>query len=166
MTIDWEGLVVAFENRSQQITHFFDRRSGEVAQCVAGREPQRHAELVESKFHLALPKDHGERGRGEMEAFLAEIEEDRTKAELRQALESEDPAESLREALQKHAREEALFFQFKYRRARERAEMWLAENGIAFRAGRRAAAGGTRISGGRPGRPQTAIGRFPPKKNG
>ena len=28
MRIDWEGLIVGFESRSQKITHFFDRETG------------------------------------------------------------------------------------------------------------------------------------------
>jgi len=154
MTIDWEGLVVAFENRSQQITHFFDRRTGEVVQCVESREPARHSELASSSFHLALPRDHGERGLGEMEAFVAEIEDDRARSELAEALRGPDPAGAFRDALQKHARDEALFFQFKHRRARERAEEWLADNGISFEARPEPKKARREFPGGAPGGPR------------
>ena len=34
--IDWEGLVVGFESRSRQITHFFDRQTGESSRFSRG----------------------------------------------------------------------------------------------------------------------------------
>ncbi len=132
MNIDWEGIVVAFESRSQLITHFFDRESGEVVQVVRERDPHRHDELSASPRFLALPKDHGERGMGEMELFLTETENERLREKLRTALSEPDPALSFREALRADGREEARFFQFKQRRARERAEGWLASMGIPF----------------------------------
>ncbi len=132
MTLDWEGLVVGFESRSQQITHFLDRETGDVVQVVETREPERHAELSRSSRYLALPRDRGERGAGEMELFLSEIEEEKARTDLRTALGADDPAAAYREALRTHPREESRFFQFKERRARERAEEWLAQMGIPF----------------------------------
>lgn len=132
MNVDWDGLVVAFESRSLLITHFFDRETGDVSQCVRDREPRRHEELTASPRFLALPKDQGERGLGEMELFLAEVESPRLADRLRAALASPDPALSFREALQTDAREEAKFFQFKHRRAVARAEAWLRSMSIPF----------------------------------
>jgi len=132
MNLDWEGLVVGFESRSQQITHFLDRDSGDVVQVVEARDPQRHAELSASPRHIALPKDRGERGIGEMELFLGEVEEEPVREDLRRALSADDPAAAYREALLAHPREESKYFQFKQRRARERAEEWLASVGIPF----------------------------------
>ena len=132
MTLDWEGLVVGFESRSQQITHFLDRETGDVVQVVEAREPERHAELSGSPRYLALPRDRGERGVGEMELFLGEVEDEKTREELRRALSAPDPADAYRAALLARPREEGLFFQFKQRRARERAEEWLAAMGIPF----------------------------------
>jgi hypothetical protein len=130
--IDWEGIVVAFESRSQLITHFFDRETGEVVQIVKERDPARHEELTASPRYFALPKDHGERGRGEMELFLSEVESENLRTALRKALGTPDPALAYREALRSDPREESRFFQFKQRRARERAEQWLASMGIPF----------------------------------
>jgi len=48
LDIDWEGLVVAFENRSQRITHFFDRATGDVVQVLAERDAAKHAESQQS----------------------------------------------------------------------------------------------------------------------
>jgi hypothetical protein len=132
MTLDWEGLVVGFESRSQQITHFLDRETGDVVQVVETRDPTRHAELSASSRYLALPRDRGERGAGEMELFLSEVEDEKARADLRSALGAGDPAAAYREALRGHPREESRFFQFKERRARERAEEWLAAMGIPF----------------------------------
>jgi len=132
MTLDWEGLVVGFESRSQQITHFLDRETGDVVQVVEAREQARHAELSSSPRYFALPRDRGERGVGEMELFLGEVEDEKTREALRRALSAADPADAYRAALLAHPREEGLFFQFKQRRARERAEEWLAAMGIPF----------------------------------
>jgi uncharacterized protein UPF0158 len=132
VTIDWEGLVVGFESRSHQITHFFDRETGDVVQVVEGREPALHAELAGSPRYAALPRDHGERGMGEMELFLAEVEGEKARAALRAALSSPDGVAAYRSLLMEHPREEAKFFQFKDRRARERAEEWLESIGIQF----------------------------------
>jgi hypothetical protein len=52
--------------------------------------------------------------------------------DLSAALATEDFASAYRAALLRHPKEEARFFQFKQRRARERAEEWLIGIGIAF----------------------------------
>jgi uncharacterized protein UPF0158 len=132
VNVDWDGLVVAFESRSQLITHFFDRETGDVVQCVKDREPQRHEELTSSKRYLALPKDKGERGMGEIELFLAEVEDERLARKLKESLSAPDPVLSFREALQASPREESGYFQFKHRRAVSRAEAWLDSMGIKF----------------------------------
>lgn len=127
--IDWEGLIVAFENRSQKITHFYDRQTGDVVQ-VLDRDAPRHAELSADPRYAALPKDQGERSRGDLDAFAAHCEDAGCRRDLGAALGAADPAEAFRSALRKHPKEEAHFFQFKERRARERAADWLREQGI------------------------------------
>ena len=64
--IDWEGLIVGFESRSQKITHFFDRETGDVEQ-VLEREAARHAEMSFNPRFIALPRDQGERTVGDLE---------------------------------------------------------------------------------------------------
>jgi len=127
--IDWEGLVVAFENRSQKITHFFDRQTGDVVQVLA-RDQERHAALSADPRYAALPKDAGERSRGDLEDFAAHCEDADCRRDLEAALASPAP-DAFRAALLKHPKEEAHFFQFKERRARERAVEWLKGQGIA-----------------------------------
>jgi hypothetical protein len=130
LDIDWEGLVVAFENRSQKITHFFDRQTGDVVQVLA-TDAARHAALSADPRYAALPKDQGERSRGDLEAFAAHCEDVECRRDLRKALESPDPPSAFRDALRRHPKEEAHFFQFKEKRARDRAVEWIKENGIA-----------------------------------
>jgi hypothetical protein len=130
LDIDWEGLVVAFENRSQRITHFFDRTTGDVVQVVAERDAARHATLSADPRYAALPRDSGERSRGDLDDFTAHCEDDACRRELAAALSTADPVSSFREALRGHPKEEAHFFQFKERRARERAIEWLRGQGI------------------------------------
>jgi hypothetical protein len=130
LDIDWEGLVVAFENRSQKITHFFDRQTGDVVQVLA-TDAARHAALSADPRYAALPKDQGERSRGDLDAFAAHCEDADCRRDLRQALESPDPPSAFRDALRRHPKEEAHFFQFKEKRARDRAVEWIKENGIA-----------------------------------
>jgi len=131
LEVDWEGLVVGFESRSSQITHFFDRQTGEVVQ-VLERDREKHAALTADTRYLALPRDRGERSRGDLEEFAALCEDAAARRDLEAALSSEDFASAYRAALLRHPREEARFFQFKQRRARERAEEWLTASGIAF----------------------------------
>ncbi|MDQ5857410.1 MAG: hypothetical protein M3542_03930, partial [Acidobacteriota bacterium] len=50
------------------------------------------------------------------------------------ALARDDFATAYRAALLQHPREETRFFQFKERRARERAALWLTASGIPFEA--------------------------------
>jgi len=128
--IDWEGLVVGFESRSQKITHFFDRQTGDVVQ-VLEKDAARHAELSSDPRYAALPKDGGERSRGDLEDFAAHCEDEACRRDLGAALASADAAASFRAALLKHPKEESHFFQFKERRARERAVEWLKAEGIA-----------------------------------
>jgi len=129
--VDWEGLVVGFESRSRQITHFFDRQTGEVVQ-VLERDATKHAALTADPRYLALPRDRGERSRGDLEEFAAMCEDAAARRDLAAALASEDSASAYRAALLRHPKEEGRFFQFKQRRARERAEEWLTGSGIAF----------------------------------
>ena len=129
--VDWEGLVVGFESRSRQITHFFDRQTGEVVQ-VLERDAAKHAALTADPRYLALPRDRGERSRGDLEDFAAMCEDAAARRDLSAALATEDFASAYRAALLRHPKEEGRFFQFKQRRARERAEEWLNGSGIPF----------------------------------
>lgn len=131
MNIDWEGLVVAFESRSHLITHFFDRETGDVEQ-VLERDAVRHAAMTADSRYLAVPRDGGERSRGDLEAYLAECEDDACRKALAAALGTEDFAPAYRETLVRYPKEECRFFQFKERRAQERAEEWIAAIGVPF----------------------------------
>jgi len=134
LEVDWEGLVVGFESRSRQITHFFDRESGEVIP-VLERDAARHAAMTSDPRFVAVPRDAGERSRGDLEDFAARCEDGACRRDLTAALAAEDFVSAYRNALRRHPREEARFFQFKERRARERAEQWLAVIGVDFEKG-------------------------------
>src|SRR5688572_23224767 len=127
--LDWEGLAVAFESRSQQITHFFDRESGDVVQVLEA-DAERHAEMSADPRYVAVPRDSGERSRGDLEEFAALCEDPACRKDLSAALSSDDPVKVYRSALLRFPKEEALFFRFKERRARERAKEWLTGLGI------------------------------------
>ena len=131
LEIDWEGLAVAFESRSHQITHFFDRETGEVVQ-VLERDAARHAAMSADPRYVAVPRDRGERSRGDLEEFVAECEDADCRRELTAALAADDFATSYRNALLRHPKEEAMFFRFKERRARERARVWLGSLGVGL----------------------------------
>jgi hypothetical protein len=131
MTIDWEGLIVGFESRSRQITHFFDRETGDVEQ-VLERDGDRHAAMSRDPRYLALPRDEGERSRGDLEEFLGHCEDPECRRSLEAALAAADSAPRYREVLLRHPKEEARFFQFKEHQALERAQRWLASVGVAF----------------------------------
>jgi hypothetical protein len=131
MKIDWEGLIVAFESRSHQITHFFDRETGEVEQ-VLERDAARHAAMSSDARFVALPRDSGERSRGDLEQFLAHCDDPDCRRELAAALSSEEHgAAAFREVLRKFPKQEAHFFQFKERQAFERARAFLTELGYS-----------------------------------
>jgi hypothetical protein len=131
LEVDWEGLVVAFESRSRQITHFFDRESGEVIQ-VLERDAEKHSAMSADPRYAAVPKDGGERSRGDLEQFAALCEDPPSRRDLEAALSSADFATAYRAALLRHPKEEARFFQFKEHQALERAQAWLREMGIPF----------------------------------
>jgi hypothetical protein len=131
MRIDWEGLIVGFESRSRQITHFFDRQTGDVEQ-VLERDAERHAAMSRDPRFLALPRDEGERSRGDLEAFLTHCEDSECRKALEAALEAPESASDYREVLLRYPKEEARFFQFKEHQALERARLWLASMGIPF----------------------------------
>ena len=131
MRIDWEGLIVGFESRSHQITHFFDRETGDVEQALV-RDADRHGTFEGDPRYVALPRDGGERTRGDLEAFLPVYEDAGCHAVLAAALASPEPAAKYREALLRFPKEEARFFQFKEHQALARAEEWLASMAIPF----------------------------------
>jgi hypothetical protein len=128
--IDWEGLVVGFESRSQKITHFFDRQTGDVVQVLAA-DSERHAALSADGRYAALPRDQGERSRGDLEEFAAHCTDEACRRDLSEALRKDDFAGEFRKTLLKYPREESHFFQFKERRAKDRAVAWLKEEGVA-----------------------------------
>ena len=131
MTIDWEGLIVGFESRSRQITHFFDRQTGDVEQ-VLERDAERHAAMSRDPRYLALPRDEGERSRGDLQEFIAQCEDAGCRRSLEAALADSDFAPRYREVLLRHPKEEARFFQFKEHQALERAQRWLESVGVPF----------------------------------
>jgi uncharacterized protein UPF0158 len=130
--IDWEGLIVGFESRSQQITHFFDRQTGDVEQVLL-RDAERHASFTSDPRFLALPRDRGERTIGDLEEFIAQCPDPACRRELSQALQGAGSVTAYREVLMRHPKEEARFFQFKEHQALKRAQEWLAAMGIPFR---------------------------------
>jgi hypothetical protein len=130
--VDWEGLIVGFESRSHQITHFFDRETGDVEQVLV-RDADRHARFAEDPRYIALPRDGGERSRGDLEEFLGHCEDEACRGRLGSALASANAADAYRALLREYPKEEARFFQFKEHQALRRAEEWLAGQGIAFR---------------------------------
>lgn len=129
--IDWEGLVVAFENRSQKITHFYDRQSGDVVQVLV-KDADRHAALSADPRYAALPRDAGERSRGDLEEFAAHCGDASCRRDLEAALATDEFPSAYRAALLRHPREESHFFQYKEKRARERAVEWLKGQGIVM----------------------------------
>jgi len=129
--IDWEGLIVAFESRSHQITHFFDRETGDVEQ-VLERDAARHAAMSSDPRFVALPRDGGERSLGDLEQFLAHCDEPDCRRDLASALAGKHAAVEFRQVLLKYPKQEAHFFQFKERRALERAREFLAGLGYAI----------------------------------
>ena len=129
--IDWEGLIVAFESRSHQITHFFDRETGDVEQVLT-RDAERHSAFASDPRYEALPKDLGERSVGDLEEFLAHCEDPSCRRALAAALEAPGSVGGYRETLTHYPKEETRFFRFKEHRALERAQEWLASRGIPF----------------------------------
>jgi hypothetical protein len=131
MKIDWEGLIVGFESRSQQITHFFDRATGDVEQVLV-RDAERHAQMSADPRYLALPRDSGERTLGDLEEFLPLCEDEACGRQLEAALAGAASAAAYREALLKFPKEEERFFRFKEHQALRRAQEWLTAQGISF----------------------------------
>ena len=80
--------------------------------------------------YAALPRDAGERSRGDLEDFAAHCTDASCRRDLEAALAAEDFPSAFRAALLRHPKEESHFFQYKERRARERAVEWLKGQGI------------------------------------
>ena len=138
LRIDWEGLIVGFESRSHQITHFFDRETGDVEQ-VLERDAERHVAFAADPRYVALPRDRGERTVGDLEEFLPLCEDEACRRELRETLAGAGDAGAYRRALTRYPKEEERFFRFKEHQAFARAQAWLKEIGIPFREPRREA---------------------------
>jgi hypothetical protein len=129
--IDWEGLIVGFESRSQQITHFFDRETGDVDQVLV-RDGERHEGMAANPRYVALPRDQGERTIGDLEDFLLQCEDEACRRDLAKALEGAGSVSVYRQTLMRYPKEEARFFQFKEHQALKRAQDWLALQGVKF----------------------------------
>jgi hypothetical protein len=138
LSIDWEGLIVGFESRSQRITHFFDRQTGDVEQVLT-RDAERHAQLSADPRYAALPRDTGERSVGDLEEFLPVCEDAACRRALEAALAGAGSAGVYRETLTRYPNEEARFFQFKEHQALARARAWLEKMDISYSAPQRGA---------------------------
>jgi hypothetical protein len=89
------------------------------------QDAARHAELSADGRYAALPRDQGERSRGDCEDFAAHCLDEACRRDLLAALAQEDHSGRFRQTLLRYPKEEAHFFQFKERRAKERAIEWL-----------------------------------------
>ena len=131
LRIDWEGLIVGFESRSQQITHYFDRETGDVEQVLV-RDAERHGAFASDPRYVALPRDRGERSMGDLEEFLPLCEDTGCRRDLDAALRGEGAAAAYRGVLTRYPKEEERFFRFKEHQALARAQAWLQSMGIPF----------------------------------
>src|SRR4030095_2215547 len=94
------------------------------------QDAAQHAELSADSRYAALPRDQGERSRGDLEEFAAHCLDESCRRDLLESLKQDDSMGAFRKTLLRHPQEEAHFFQFTERRAKERAIAWLKEEGV------------------------------------
>ena len=116
LKIDWEGLIVGFESRSHQITHFFDRETGDVVQVLERDAGAARGDEPRTRVTPRCRATRASARRGDLEDFLARCEDAGVPAGPRsRARDSPTSRPRYREALLRHPKEEARFFQFKER---------------------------------------------------
>ena len=75
MNIDWEGLIVGFESRSEPDHALLRPRDGRRRAGAQARHRAPRGDEPRTSLTLALPRDEGERSRGDLEEFLGHCED-------------------------------------------------------------------------------------------
>lgn len=117
--LDWEGLQVAWLDRSGRIAWYFDPATGEVLRAEEGSEPP-----GDGTFHL-IPHRSAETDRADREAFTAGVEDARMKSELETANRAEEPDAAFRAALVGARELERSWISFRNARASRAVAEWV-----------------------------------------
>lgn len=117
--VDWEGLQVAWLDRSGRIAWYFDPATGEVVRAEEGAAPEGVGTLHPIP-HRTAETDHADR-----EAFAAGLEEGRMRSELENANRADDPDAAFRAALTRSRDLERSWISFRNERASRAVAAWV-----------------------------------------
>ena len=136
--IDWEDLEDAFNNPPEEITSYLDGITGHVV--LEGEGEEDDLEDVHPLDATSPPRNDPTRigirppGAGEqiewMKSFLEGGHDQGVVAELKQALEHENPPQALSDVLNLHAEVRDDWYLYRTARIREMIEEWLATNEV------------------------------------
>jgi hypothetical protein len=140
--VDWDGLEDAFNNSDEELLHYLDLVTGQVALEGEGEESDDEDEFdaeappppVPTRSdgtRLAIQPPDTDTKIVWLEEFLAtDAVGKEVEAELRRAIDSDDPAEEIAEVLRDNPEVRERWFAYRSERIREMIDAWLASHGV------------------------------------
>lgn len=116
--VDWDGLQVAWLDRSGRIGWYFDAATGEVIRSEEGAAP------AGATLHR-IPHRSVETDRADREAFLERVEDARLRSRLEEAIRADDPDAAFRAALASAREVERSWISFRNDRASSAVTEWV-----------------------------------------
>jgi len=139
--VDWDGLEDAFNNLDEDLVYYLDLVTGHVALEGEGEEADDDEFDTDAPPSVAIARADATRLQIRppdtatkivwLKQFLDTAAVDgETEAELRRAIETDDPGESIAEVLRENPERREQWFVYRSERIRELIETWLADSGV------------------------------------
>ncbi|MCK4306885.1 hypothetical protein KAW50_01505 [candidate division WOR-3 bacterium] len=136
VNINWEELCEAIGDYSQTRYYFLNKLTGELLvlseyMSEAGKMELRK-KLGPSKLSDYMPVKMlaSREGYKMMEDFVEVLYDVKLKEHLKEALSSENPFKKFKDLVMKHPEERIHWLEFRQKKLREQAEMWLKQEGV------------------------------------
>ncbi len=146
--IDWDELVGAFDNSSEELVYYLDLVSGHVVLDGEGEEDDFDDD--DENFVPAIPAAKAQSGSDKTRAYIERLTND-TKIEwleeflqvetgldpafaaaVRAALEEDDPTDTVAELLVANPDDKDRWYRYRRDRLQERIDVWLTEHQVVF----------------------------------
>jgi len=146
--VDLDELILAFEDASPVLEYFLDRETGEVilVSDTLGFIEAGHQRIAMARApnrYLPLPVSTLDDFIDDVEAFIAEVDDEQRRFDLDAALDAVDVRKQVAAVFAKDEEIEAAWQRFRRDRFRERAAAWISGNDLSRAGPTRSSPGGT-----------------------
>ena len=136
VSIDLEGLVVAFDDESPAHSYYLDRETGKVFSFLednADAETEEIAWQIEAdagKCYLQIPKRTLEEELEEQDSFVESLDDGELKEKVAKVIESDHDGSQFQDLVIRHRETREKWRAHCHVRSRERADLWLKSLGL------------------------------------